>query len=193
MIGELSFTAIHATNLALFPYAYLSVTMELSVTDELVKYVEHQRFIVDVSCLRRLKFVSNGYNFVTVFKRYVSMACYNRFYRRLAEVSLVASVALLVSVFRKCRRGYSTKLHQLYDFCLMLRPEIEVIWHSKWTYTKVLYLFTRYIPIINIYFLLQRKWFFLEVRLHKPHATDRSADARHKREHMLLGPQRHHL
>lgn len=31
----------------------------------------------------------------------------------------------------------------------MLRLEIKVIWLSKWTYTKVLYLLVRYIPILK--------------------------------------------
>lgn len=30
----------------------------------------------------------------------------------------------------------------------MLRLEVSLVWFSKWNYTKVLYLLTRYLPIV---------------------------------------------
>lgn len=43
---------------------------------------------------------------------------------------------------------------QLYDYALTIQMEVSLIWCSAWSYTKVLFLLTRYLPIGGIFFLL---------------------------------------
>jgi len=42
----------------------------------------------------------------------------------------------------------------IYDYILTIGFEITLIWPSPWNYTKVLFILARYIPLINVYFLL---------------------------------------
>lgn len=36
----------------------------------------------------------------------------------------------------------------LYDLILTLHLEVSLVWYSRWNYTKVLYLLTRYVPFV---------------------------------------------
>ncbi|EDR07349.1 uncharacterized protein LACBIDRAFT_327780 [Laccaria bicolor S238N-H82] len=42
-----------------------------------------------------------------------------------------------------------------YDYLLNFNREVTLIWYSPWTYTKVLYFIVRYLPFIDIVFLLR--------------------------------------
>lgn len=41
-----------------------------------------------------------------------------------------------------------------YDYLLTFHLEVDLVWFSPWSYTKVLFLLMRYVPISNIYFFL---------------------------------------
>lgn len=41
-----------------------------------------------------------------------------------------------------------------YDYILTWYLEYKYIWRSKWGHTKILFLLTRYTPMINAYFIL---------------------------------------
>lgn len=44
---------------------------------------------------------------------------------------------------------------ELYDYLLQIGVEFEFIWMSrKWSYTKAMFLLVRYLPIVNVYFVL---------------------------------------
>jgi len=60
--------------------------------------------------------------------------------RLITDYALVSAIALLI-----------------YDYLLTIRLEVIFVWFSPWTYTKVLFLFARYLPIINIYFLIHNQ------------------------------------
>jgi hypothetical protein len=45
---------------------------------------------------------------------------------------------------------------QLYDYVLTLHEEVRIIWFgSPWTYTKALFILTRYLPALGVFFLLR--------------------------------------
>ena len=52
-------------------------------------------------------------------------------------------------------------LLQVYDFLLTIRLEITLLWFTPWSYTKILYLLVRYLPIGTIYFELRSGSFSL--------------------------------
>jgi len=41
-----------------------------------------------------------------------------------------------------------------WDYILTISAEYQLIWRADWSYTKIIYLVTRYLPIINVYFLV---------------------------------------
>lgn len=47
----------------------------------------------------------------------------------------------------------------IYDYALTLHLEIKYIWISRWNYTKVLFLLTRYLTIVIIFILLYNQTF----------------------------------
>jgi hypothetical protein len=47
----------------------------------------------------------------------------------------------------------------IYDYLLILPLEINLVWSSPWTYTKILYLLTRYIPLGGKAFALHNQLF----------------------------------
>jgi hypothetical protein len=42
----------------------------------------------------------------------------------------------------------------VWDYILTFRMEVDLVWKSKWTVMKGLYLFQRYLPFINTVFLI---------------------------------------
>jgi hypothetical protein len=54
--------------------------------------------------------------------------------------------------------AHTSLLHQLYDFLLMLPQEIAYVWQSpRYSYTTVLYICTRYIPLIDVLLVLHSR------------------------------------
>ena len=51
-------------------------------------------------------------------------------------------------------RLMSALCHTKYHYLLNINREVTLIWYSPWTYTKILYLIIRYLPFIDIVFLL---------------------------------------
>jgi len=47
----------------------------------------------------------------------------------------------------------------IYDYILMLHLEVKLIWFSRWSYTKVLFLLLRYMPFVEIYLALHNQTF----------------------------------
>jgi len=62
--------------------------------------------------------------------------------RIIKDYAYVAAIALLI-----------------YDYLLTIYAEITLVWYSPWTYTKVLFLLTRYLPMANAYFILYDQLF----------------------------------
>lgn len=42
----------------------------------------------------------------------------------------------------------------MYDLILTLHLEVTLVWFSPWNYTKVLYLLTRYLPLVGLWFAM---------------------------------------
>jgi len=42
----------------------------------------------------------------------------------------------------------------IWDYSLTFRMEIDLVWKSKWTFMKGLYLFQRYLPFIDTTWLV---------------------------------------
>jgi len=55
-----------------------------------------------------------------------------RYQRLIVDQTFVSSAALII-----------------YDHILTFRREIEFVWHSPWTYTKVLFLLIRYTALVE--------------------------------------------
>lgn len=58
----------------------------------------------------------------------------------------------------------------IYDYALTLHHEIKYIWFSKWGYTKVLFLLTRYLTFILAFFILHNQ-LFLDVEAERCRIT----------------------
>jgi len=48
----------------------------------------------------------------------------------------------------------------IYDYFLTIEREINLIWFSSWTYTKIMYIGTRYLPMVSTFFLVHEQLFF---------------------------------
>lgn len=95
--------------------------------------------------------------------------------------TLVASAALMVITHE-----YSVLLwrpsRQLYDFSLTLHLEIKLIWLQPFSYTKVLFLLSRYVPMVYVSLLLYSECIttslVLQTYLPKPSYLPLSPDRR---------------
>jgi hypothetical protein len=72
----------------------------------------------------------------------------------LTRPRLVAAYTILVSCHLFAQFGVVLILCQFYDYLLTVRWELEVIWLRSWSYTKVLFLLTRYLPFASVYFVI---------------------------------------
>ena len=46
---------------------------------------------------------------------------------------------------------------QFYDYCLTFTREVSLVWDARWNYMKVLFLFTRYQPFVDVILYITRK------------------------------------
>ena len=42
----------------------------------------------------------------------------------------------------------------VWDYIITFRMEVDLVWKSKWTFMKALYLFQRYLPFIDTVWLI---------------------------------------
>jgi hypothetical protein len=54
---------------------------------------------------------------------------------------------------------------QMYDYCLTLHLEVKLVWLSSWSYSKILFLLTRYVPMVTAWILLYSEFIRLHVLL----------------------------
>ncbi|TFK62651.1 hypothetical protein BDN72DRAFT_382160 [Pluteus cervinus] len=58
---------------------------------------------------------------------------------------------------------FSSAALYLYDLLLTLGLEVDLLWPSKWTLIKVVYLLQRYLPLIDLSMIIALNWQFGEV------------------------------
>jgi hypothetical protein len=76
----------------------------------------------------------------------------------------VAAAALYVCTSIPLQSSTLLKIFEIYDYFLTIELEISLIWFSSWTYTKIIYLGARYLPIVSTFFLI-RSTFLLSTAL----------------------------
>jgi len=69
--------------------------------------------------------------------------------RHIVDYTFISASALFVNMFRQVCWLLTQLQLQIYDYLLTLHLEIRLIWFSRWSYTKVLYLLIRYMSFIN--------------------------------------------
>lgn len=136
-----------------------TVIRDATVPAALLQHLRYQRLIVDVSDFSRCGTIPLIL-FSTCRVRLVISAA-----SLIPNCASVASIAVLVNIFRLSSLTTNWVLRQFYDFFLVVHLEIELIWFSKWNYTKVMYLLTRYVPMSNAFFMLYSKSFFSKLTL----------------------------
>ncbi|KAF9035730.1 hypothetical protein BDZ89DRAFT_1062012 [Hymenopellis radicata] len=66
------------------------------------------------------------------------------------------SQSQLLALFEALQHQRLSTVITVFDYLLTLEQEVELIWGSEWTITKLLYLVTRYAPFVNACVLLWR-------------------------------------
>lgn len=126
---------------------------EADFQDFFVEYIRHQRLYVDVSFHYLVHLIHLFTYLVHIW--YVPRT------PKIARLRFPTQLPPLLSwSFRLSSRGYrlNPPILQCIDYLHTLPLEITHVWYSRWTYTKILFLLTRYVPLINIIFLLHSEY-----------------------------------
>lgn len=111
----------------------------------LLQYLNHQRHFVDVSdpvvhlfarwmyCFSMLMVRTNYKLGFTVLTLHSSSGC---------------RLSLRTCSTQLRRWIFAQLLVQAYDYALTVHLEVNLVWRSAWSYTKVLFLLTRYLPVV---------------------------------------------
>jgi hypothetical protein len=135
----------------------LALTMGSQPEDDLIRYIHDQKLIVDVRgfflSTRLPAFLTRPGNSIAVVRRALLKSPI------MLIASQVAFMTLLVCcLFLQRKVAGCTNPYQIYDYLLTLNREISLVWYQpKWTYTKIIFLMARYLPIPAIILTLYSK------------------------------------
>jgi hypothetical protein len=126
--------------------------------DDLIRHIHDQKLIVDVRgfflSTRLPAFLTRPGNSIAMVRRALLLKSLI-----MLTASQVASITLLVCCFFLQRKvAGCTNPCQIYDYLLTLNREISLVWYQpKWTYTKIIFLTARYLPIPALFLTLYSK------------------------------------